>query len=74
MKAEGTGEENYEFCLTNIFFHTLKASLTCRKILRHGADGFISPPREGVLWIFIALENPPPSAGIEPANEKDPTS
>jgi hypothetical protein len=20
--------------------------------LRHGADGFTSPPKEGVLWIF----------------------
>jgi hypothetical protein len=36
-------------------FHTSKLSLTCRKILPHGADGFTSTPKEGVLRIFIAL-------------------
>jgi hypothetical protein len=25
-------------------------------MLRHGADGFIFPPKEGVLRIFIALK------------------
>jgi len=34
--------------------------------LRHGTDGFISPPKEGVLKIFFALKNPTPSAGFEP--------
>jgi hypothetical protein len=37
-------------------------------MLRHGADGFISPLKEGMLRIFIAHNNPPPSAGFEPAN------
>jgi hypothetical protein len=32
------------------------------------ASGFISPPNEGVLWIFIALKNPWPLAGFEPMN------
>jgi hypothetical protein len=32
------------------------------------ADGFTSPPKERVLLIFIALKNPSPSAGFEPAN------
>jgi hypothetical protein len=36
-------------------FHTFKGSLTFRKLLKHGAEGFTSPPREGVLRIFIAL-------------------
>ena len=36
--------------------------------LRHGTDGFISPPKEGVLRIFFALKNPTASAGFEPAN------
>jgi hypothetical protein len=36
--------------------------------LRHGTDGFTSPPKEGVLWIFFALKNPTASAGFEPAN------
>jgi hypothetical protein len=49
-------------------FHTLKGSLTCRKIIRHGSDGFTSCPKEGVLQIFIALKNPSPSAGFEPEN------
>jgi hypothetical protein len=43
-------------------------SLESRKILRHGADGFTSSPKEGVLRIFIALKNPSPSAGFESAN------
>jgi hypothetical protein len=42
--------------------------LTYRTILRHGTDGFTSSPKEGVQRIFIALENPLSSAGIEPAN------
>jgi hypothetical protein len=33
---------------------------TCRKILRRGASGFTSPPKEGVLQVFIALENTSP--------------
>jgi hypothetical protein len=39
-----------------------------RKVLRHGADIFISPPNKGVLRIFIALKNPSPSAGFEHTN------
>jgi len=36
--------------------------------LRHGTDGFTSPPKEGVLRIFFALKNPTASAGFEPTN------
>ena len=36
--------------------------------LRHGTDGFTSPPKDGVLRIFFALKNPTSSAGFEPAN------
>ena len=36
--------------------------------LRHGNDGFTSPPKEGLLRIFFALKNPTASAGFEPAN------
>jgi hypothetical protein len=39
------------------FFHIWNGSLTCRKILRHGVEGFTSPPKE-VVRIFIALKNP----------------
>jgi hypothetical protein len=37
-------------------------------ILRHGTDGFTSPPKKVLLRIFITLKNPSPSVGIEPAN------
>jgi hypothetical protein len=36
--------------------------------LRHGTDGFTSPPKVGVLRIFFALKNPTASAGFEPAS------
>ena len=36
--------------------------------LRHGTDGFTSPPKEGMLRIFFSLKNPTVSAGFEPAN------
>jgi hypothetical protein len=44
------------------------SSLTCRKILLNGANGFTSSQKEVVLRIFIALKNPSSSAGFEPAN------
>jgi hypothetical protein len=46
----------------------LKQSVTCRKILRHGAGGFTSRPKEVMLQIFIALKILSLSAGFEPAN------
>jgi len=36
--------------------------------LRHGTNGFTSPPKEGVLRIFSPFKNPMASAGFEPAN------
>ena len=36
--------------------------------LRHGADGFTSPPKEGVLRIFFALKIRRLRPGCEPAN------
>jgi hypothetical protein len=39
------------------FVRTWKLFFTCRKVLRHGASGFTSHPKEGVLHIFIALKN-----------------
>jgi hypothetical protein len=42
--------------------------LTCCKTSLHGADGFIFPPKQVVLRIFIAHKNPSLSAGFEPAN------
>jgi hypothetical protein len=43
-------------------------SVTCRKILRHGTDRCTSPPKEGVLRVFIVLKNPNVLAGFELAN------
>jgi hypothetical protein len=37
---------------------------TCRKILRHGADGFTSPLKKGVLRIPIAIKNPLSRPGL----------
>jgi hypothetical protein len=56
------------FALRIIFVQTSKSSLTRRKVFRQRADGFSSPPKEGVLRILIALKNLPSSAGFEPAN------
>ena len=36
--------------------------------LRHGTDGFTSPPKEGVLRIFFRPKNPTASARFELAN------
>jgi hypothetical protein len=41
-----------EFCLQSIFFHVRKVLLHAVNI-RHGTDGFTSPPKEGVLRIFV---------------------
>jgi hypothetical protein len=49
--------------------YTFKWFLTCRKILRHGADAFIFLLKEGMLRILTALKNQTvPSAGVEPKN------
>jgi hypothetical protein len=56
-----------EVCLRNISIHARKVLLHAVN-LRHGTDGFTSPPKDVVLRIFITLRNPSTSAGIEPAN------
>ena len=57
-----------EFCLKMPDFHVTFRDLLHAVNLRHGADGFTSPPKEGVLRIFFALKNPTASVGFEPAN------
>jgi hypothetical protein len=54
-KQEALAKEIINLGLLSTFVHTSNGSLTCHKILRHGAYGFASPPKEGVLRIFIAL-------------------
>jgi len=56
-----------EFCL-NADFHVAFRDLLHAVKLRHGTDGFTSPPKEGVLSIFFRPKNPTASAGFEPAN------
>jgi hypothetical protein len=52
----GTGEGNDEFGFVEYICSYWQAIFTCSKILRHGDSGFSSPPKEGVLWMFIALK------------------
>ena len=49
-------------------FHVTFRDLLHAVNLRHGTDGFVSTPKEGVLRIFVALKNPTASVGFEPAN------
>jgi hypothetical protein len=58
-KAGETGKGNDKFLLTNYLFHTLKFSLTCRKIFRYVVDGFTFLPKEGVLRI-LKIHRPEP--------------
>jgi hypothetical protein len=56
-------------CVTFVSLCTSRRSLTCRKILRHGADGRLYfPYEESRATDFIALKNLSSSAGFEPAN------
>jgi hypothetical protein len=50
-----------------LYIHARKVLLHAVN-LRHGTDGFTSPPKEVLLRIFITLKNPSTSVGIEPAN------
>ena len=52
-------EISWNFCL-NVDLHVTFRDLLHAVKLRHGTDGFTSPPKEGVLRIF--------SPGCEPAN------
>jgi hypothetical protein len=44
-----------KFCL-NVEFHVIFKDLLHAVKLRHGTDGFTSPPKEGVLRIFFTLK------------------
>jgi hypothetical protein len=55
-----------KFCLIAKLHVTFRDLLHAVK-LRHGTDGFSSPPKEGVLRIF-SPKNPTVSAGCKPAN------
>jgi hypothetical protein len=51
--------------LTKHLFHARKVLLHAIN-LRHGTDGFTSPPKEVVLWIFITLKIHRPRPGLNP--------
>jgi len=50
-KVELWARNAQEFCL-NVDFHVTFTNLLHAVKLRHGTDGFTSPPKEGVLRIF----------------------
>jgi hypothetical protein len=56
----------WDLALRNNFIRACKWFFTYRKILRHGTSGFIFPPKEGVLRIFIVLKNSLPQPGFNP--------
>jgi hypothetical protein len=60
------GRKKWEFYLACISFTLASDFFTCRNILRNGASGFISHPKEDVLRIFVALKNPSPRPGLNP--------
>jgi hypothetical protein len=66
--VELRGRESWPVILPKCDFHVSFRDLLHAANLRHGTDGFTSPPKEGVLRIVFALKNPTASAGFEPAN------
>jgi hypothetical protein len=63
------GEEMWllNFAYKASLFHACRILVNAVN-LQNGAGGFIYPPKEVMLWIFIALESPLSSAGFEPVN------
>jgi len=55
------------WCL-NVHFHVSFRDLLHAANLRRGTDGFTSPPKEGVLRIFLLWKILTASAGCEPVN------
>jgi hypothetical protein len=61
-RRKGRQSENFAYQ----YLKYLKGYLTCRKTLRHVTPGFTYRPKEGVLWILIALKNQSPLPGLNP--------
>jgi hypothetical protein len=49
-----------------VSFYVLKVVFIYHKIVWHRANGFTSPMKEDMLWIFIAHKNPLPQPGLNP--------
>jgi hypothetical protein len=63
-KTGGMSKGNDEFGLAKYFCSSVQMIFTCRKILRHGASGFTSLPKEDMLRISVALNKPLPRLGL----------
>ena len=61
------GEECPVICL-NVDFHATFRDFLHTANLRHGTDGFTSPPTEGVLRIFSPLQIRRLRPGLNPRN------
>jgi hypothetical protein len=63
---EDRGKGMINFALRSFCSYLQVIFFACCNILRHGASGFTSSPKEGVLRIFIALKNPLTLPGLNP--------
>jgi hypothetical protein len=68
VKQRKAGEKYSWISKAKYLCHTWQGSLTCRKILRHGADGFTSSPKEIVQRIFNAFKDSSSTVWFEPSN------
>jgi hypothetical protein len=66
VTSRKNGRKEWEFGFPKYFYSYLQLIFAFRKILRHGAFGFTSPPKEIVLRTFIALKNPSRRPGLNP--------
>jgi hypothetical protein len=67
LASRRNGRRTWKIWHWDVFLFILpRWFLTCRNNLRHGASGFTSPPKEGVLRTFIALKNPSSLPGLNP--------
>jgi hypothetical protein len=55
-KQEELAKKMIHFAFAKYLFHTSNGSLTCRKILRHGADGFIPLRRKACCGFLSPLK------------------
>jgi hypothetical protein len=60
-----SAQRNNSWCYCyRVVSHKAYGSVTCCRTLRHGTDGFTSPPKEVALWICIALKIHRPRPGV----------
>jgi hypothetical protein len=66
QSREKLGEKCPLILPAKYLYHTPRGSLTCRKILRYGAESFTSPLKEVVRSIFITLKIHCPQPDFNP--------